>query len=236
MPDPRNINAWMGHCGGTDPYCQQGCSPTCANYTYMTGIETVGAYKDPSADTLVGKFGNRAANQPRVEQREVQEAMRKVQERHAQGGTQSSLPQHQVRFQGRNSTTFETSGMVNSSTVAPTSSGLTASDARRSLNNMPRDMYQFSSRSNNCQRMFDGSSLLDRSIRLITVIDVCQEMFESSMVFRADTGFMFERVMRQSVLRLLAVLVRISISDRRVDLKLIWFCGEPASATATSED
>lgn len=140
MPDPRNINAWMGHCGGTDPYCQQGCSPTCANYTYMTGIEAFGACKDPSADTLVGKFGNRGGNQPRVEQREVQEAMRKVQEGHTQGRTQISLPQHQARFQGRIPTTFETSGMVNSSMVAPTSSELTASNARWSLNNMPRDM------------------------------------------------------------------------------------------------
>jgi len=140
MPDPRNINAWMGHCGGTDPYCQQGCSPKCANYTYMTGIETVGACKDPSADTLVRKFGDRGGNQPQVEQREVQEAMRKVQERHAQGGTQISLPQHQVRVQGRIPTTFETSGTVDSSTVATTSSRLAASDANRSLNNMPRDM------------------------------------------------------------------------------------------------
>jgi len=140
MPDPRNINAWMGHCGGTDPYCQQGCSPKCANYTYMTGIEAVDACKDPSADTLVGNFGNRGGNQPRVKQREVQEAMRKVQERHAQGGTQTSLPQHQVRFQGRIPATFETSGMVNPSTVASTSSGLTASDANGSLNSMPRDM------------------------------------------------------------------------------------------------
>jgi len=84
--------------------------------------------------------------------------------------------------------------------------------------------------------MFDGSSLLDRSIRLITVSDDFQEMFESSTERRADTGFMFERVMRQSVLRMLAVLVRFSMSDRRVDLKLLWICGEPASPTATAEN
>lgn len=33
MPDTQNINAWMGYCGGTDPYCQQGCTPTCGTHT-----------------------------------------------------------------------------------------------------------------------------------------------------------------------------------------------------------
>jgi len=165
MPDPRNINARMGHCGGTDPYCQQGCSPTCANYTYMTGIEIVGAYKDPSADTLVGKFGNRGENLPRVEQREVQEAMRKVQEGHTQGRTQSNLPRHQARFPGRIPTTFEPSGIMNPSTVAPTSSGLAASDARRSLNNMPRDMVSSTPRLHQDVRWKTETRMRTRSTR-----------------------------------------------------------------------
>lgn len=136
MPDPKNINAWMGHCGGTDPYCQQGCSPNCANYTYMTGIETSNACKDPSADTLVGKFGNRGEGQPRVGQREVQEAMRKVQEGRTQSRTQSSLPQHQARFEGRTPTAFETSGIVDTKAVASTSSALTAGEKQSVMNNI----------------------------------------------------------------------------------------------------
>lgn len=143
MPDPRNINAWMGHCGGTDPYCQQGCSPTCANYTYMTGIQTVTACKDPAADTLVEKFGNSGESQPRVGQRAVQEAMQKIQEGRTQLRTQSSLPQHQARVEGRTFTTFETSAIVNTSTVATTSSVVTPSDRKQSLNDTnsaPRNM------------------------------------------------------------------------------------------------
>jgi hypothetical protein len=140
MPDPRAMNAWVGHCGGTDPYCQQGCSPTCANYTYMTGIETVSACKDPSADTLVGKLGSRGDGQSRVGQRAIQEAMRKVQEGHARGA-HSSLLQHQARFEGRTSATFETSRMESTSIVASSSSLATASDGKQSLNNinLPRE-------------------------------------------------------------------------------------------------
>jgi hypothetical protein len=134
------MNAWMGHCGGTDPYRQQGCSPTCANYTYMTGIETVSACKDPSADTLVGKFGSRVEGQPRVRQRAVQEAMRKVQQGYARGA-HSSLSQHQARFEGRTSATFETSRIGSTSIVASSSSLATASDGKQSLNNinLPRE-------------------------------------------------------------------------------------------------
>jgi hypothetical protein len=140
MPDPRAMNAWVGHCGGTDPYCQQGCSPTCANYTYMTGIETVSACKDPSADTLVGKLGSRGDGQSRVGQRAIQEAMRKVQEGHARE-VHSSLLQHQARFEGRTSATFETSRMESTSIVASSSSLATASDGKQSLNNinLPRE-------------------------------------------------------------------------------------------------
>jgi hypothetical protein len=140
MPDPRAMNAWVGHCGGTDPYCQQGCSPTCANYTYMTGIETVSACKDPSADTLVGKLGSRGDGQSRVGQRTIQEAMRKVQEGHARE-VHSSLLQHQARFEGRTSATFETSRMESTSIVASSSSLATASDGKQSLNNinLPRE-------------------------------------------------------------------------------------------------
>jgi hypothetical protein len=135
MPDPRAMNAWMGHCGGTDPYCQQGCSPECVNYTYMTGIETVGACKDSSADTLVEKFGNRGDTRPPVGQRAVQEAMRKVQEGHARGA-HSTLPQHQGRFEGGTSATFETSGLGSTSITASSSSVATASDGKQYFNSI----------------------------------------------------------------------------------------------------
>jgi hypothetical protein len=136
MPDPRNINAWMGHCGGTDPYCQQGCSPTCANYSYMTGFEISSARKGSSADTLVGRFGARGEDQPRVGQRAVQEAMRKVQEGPTRTRTQNILPQHQGRVRGRTPTTFEKSKIGSISVVTPTSLGGKVSDEQPSSSNI----------------------------------------------------------------------------------------------------
>jgi hypothetical protein len=136
MPDSRNINAWMGHCGGTDPYCQQGCSPTCANYTYMTGIETSSASKDPSADTLVGRFGARGEDHPRVGQRAIQEAMRKVQEGPARTRTRDVQSQHQARTEGRTPTTFEKWRMGSINFLTPTSLGGNVSDDKQSFNNI----------------------------------------------------------------------------------------------------
>jgi hypothetical protein len=114
----------MGHCGGTDPYCQQGCSPTCANYTYTTGIETISACKDPSGDI-----------QPRVGQRAVQEAMRKVQEGPARIKTQEVLSQHQGWAGERTPTTFEKSKIGGISMVAPKSFAGNVGDGEQSFNN-----------------------------------------------------------------------------------------------------
>lgn len=69
-------------------------------------------------------------------QRAVQEAMRKVQQGHAQTRTQDILPQHQVRFDGRTPTTFETMGMLNTGTIASTSSVVATSDEKQSLNDV----------------------------------------------------------------------------------------------------
>jgi hypothetical protein len=60
----------------------------------MTGIETISACNDPSADSLVGRCGARGDVQPRVGQKAVQEAMRKVQEGPARTKTQKVLSQH----------------------------------------------------------------------------------------------------------------------------------------------
>ncbi|KEQ90530.1 hypothetical protein AUEXF2481DRAFT_33862 [Aureobasidium subglaciale EXF-2481] len=129
MPDHRDINAWMGHCGGTDPHCRQGCSPACANYTSMTGIES--ASKNHSADSVVEEPRAKAHNQPLVGQPAVQEAMRKVQEgRVALARTQNLLPQHQVRFDGRMPTT---SGLLQPTDgTRPTASSTIASDDKSS--------------------------------------------------------------------------------------------------------
>jgi hypothetical protein len=79
--------------------------------------------------------GVEGGDQPRVGQRAVQEAMWKVQEGHAQTRTQSILPQHQVRFDGRTPITFETMGMVNTGAIASTLSVVAASDEKQSSNN-----------------------------------------------------------------------------------------------------
>jgi hypothetical protein len=78
MSDSRNINAWMGHCGGTDPYCKQGCTPVCANYTYMTGIEST--CRDGQNTTVNGDFVVLDADveKHQTQQETIQRAMQKV--------------------------------------------------------------------------------------------------------------------------------------------------------------
>jgi hypothetical protein len=126
----------MGHCGGTDPYCQQGCSPTCANCTYMTGIESSSARKDPSAESLVGRFGARGQDQPCVGQRVVQEAMRKIQEGPAGTRIQDVQSQHQGRTEGHTPTKSEKWKMGSISVVTPTSLRGNVGDDKQSSNNI----------------------------------------------------------------------------------------------------
>jgi hypothetical protein len=102
----------------------------------MTGIETFSACKDPSADTLVGRFGVRREDQPRVGQRAVQEAMRKVQEGHAQTRTQSMLPQHQARFEEQTPAILKTSAMGSTSIVTQMSTVVNVGDDKQSFNNI----------------------------------------------------------------------------------------------------
>lgn len=126
---------------------------------YMTGIQSTTACKDPIADALIGKFGNRGEGQPRVGQREAKEAMQKVQEGRAPSRTQSSLPQHQARFGGRTHTAFETSAIANTSTVTSISSVVTVSDRRQSfndINNVPRNMVSSTPRTAPANAVEDG--------------------------------------------------------------------------------
>ncbi|CAD0110896.1 unnamed protein product [Aureobasidium uvarum] len=100
----------------------------------MTGIEVGNSCKDPAAETLVGKFGSRGDGQPKVGQRAVQEAMRRVQEGDSQTRIQRTLPQHQARFEGHTPIKFEALRTVNAGAVVSTSSLVTASDETQSTN------------------------------------------------------------------------------------------------------
>lgn len=134
MPDTQNINAWMGYCGGTDPYCQQGCTSTCGNYTYMTGIEN--ARGNESANEVVEKTGigeqKVEINQSRVGQRPVQEAMRKVQEGPVPAKTQGLLSLHRELLQSRGPTT--TGASSTNAAIVAASSAVAASDEKKLSN------------------------------------------------------------------------------------------------------
>jgi len=134
MPDTQNINAWMGYCGGTDPYCQQGCTSTCGNYTYMTGIEN--ARGNETANKIVEKPGigeqKVEINQHPVGQRAVQEAMRKVQEGPVPAKTQGLLSLHRVLLQSRGSTT--TGARSTDAAIVAASSTVAASDEKQISN------------------------------------------------------------------------------------------------------
>ncbi|THW54457.1 hypothetical protein D6C89_09893 [Aureobasidium pullulans] len=135
MPDTQNINAWMGYCGGTDPYCQQGCTSTCGNYTYMTGIEN--ARGNESANEIVEKTGigeqKAEINQSRVGQRPVQEAMRKVQEGPVPAKTQGLLSLHRELLQSRGPTTTGARS-TDAAAIVAASSTVAASDEKKISN------------------------------------------------------------------------------------------------------
>ncbi|THY82739.1 hypothetical protein D6C92_09916 [Aureobasidium pullulans] len=134
MPDIQNINAWMGHCGGTDPYCQQGCTPTCGNYTYMTGIEN--ACENETANEVVEKPGTGEQkveiNQHPVGQRAVQEAMREVQEGPLPAKTHGLLSLHRELLQSRGPTT--TGASSTDAAIVTASSTVAASDEKKISN------------------------------------------------------------------------------------------------------
>ncbi|THX72083.1 hypothetical protein D6D05_07994 [Aureobasidium pullulans] len=134
MPDIQNINAWMGHCGGTDPYCQQGCTSTCGNYTYMTGIEN--ACGNEPANKIVEKTGTGEQkveiNQHPVGQRAVQEAMREVQEGPLPAKTHGLLSLHRELLQSRGPTT--TGARSTDAAIVAASSTVAASDEKKISN------------------------------------------------------------------------------------------------------
>ncbi|THZ68505.1 hypothetical protein D6C85_07453 [Aureobasidium pullulans] len=134
MPDTQNINAWMGYCGGTDPYCQQGCTSTCGNYTYMTGIEN--ACGNESANEIVEKTGigeqKAEINQHPVGQRAVQEAMRKVREGPVPAKTQGLMSLHRELLQSRGPTT--TGASSTNAAIVAASSTVAASDEKKISN------------------------------------------------------------------------------------------------------
>jgi hypothetical protein len=102
----------------------------------MTGIQTSSSCKDLSADTLVGRLGARGEDQPRVGQRAVQEAMRKVQEGPTRTRTRNVQSQHQARTEGRTPTAFEKWKMGSINVVTPTSLGGNVSDDKQSFDNI----------------------------------------------------------------------------------------------------
>ncbi|THY06148.1 hypothetical protein D6D03_02536 [Aureobasidium pullulans] len=144
MPDTQNINAWMGYCGGTDPYCQQGCTSTCGNYTYMTGIEN--ACGNESADGIVEKTGigeqKAEINQHPVGQRAVQEAMRKVREGPVPAKTQGLMSLHRELLQSRGPTT--TGASSTNAAIVAASSTVAASDEKKGSNASPLQRMVFS--------------------------------------------------------------------------------------------
>ncbi|THY11738.1 hypothetical protein D6D01_08814 [Aureobasidium pullulans] len=137
MPGTQNINAWMGYCGGTDPYCQQGCTSTCGNYTYMTGIEN--ACGNEPANEVVEKPGTREQkveiNQSRVGQRALQAAMRKVQEGPVPAKTHGLLSLHREFLQSWGPTT--TGAKPTDAAIVASSSTVATSDEKQISNASP---------------------------------------------------------------------------------------------------